>query len=227
MISLFSITVSLPCRANLMNHQFSVFDLISASKKKLTLLETISVQRTGYANPGFCKTKKSHIELQRGQVEFASICDGDIKCSTCVMSTVKAFTGIKNYFCWYMTYQNDRVHSSRRAHYHREDKGYAFSNRKIAQDYVDCVALGRTKVGEDFKLAHSLSKSAGRRRRLVWPATLTRGQQDQGRYNVFCRVKVKQNTFFRTTKVSDTSYKNILSIKKKESISSFIAEKAL
>ncbi|KAI8375627.1 hypothetical protein EDC96DRAFT_571724 [Choanephora cucurbitarum] len=35
----------------------------------------------------------------------------------------------------------------------------------MAQDYVARVVLSRTKVGEDFKLAHSSSKSSRRRRR--------------------------------------------------------------
>ena len=52
-----------------------------------------------------------------------------------------------------------------RTYCHRENKGYTYSDRKMAQDYVARVVLGRTKVGEDFKLAHSSSKSSRRRRR--------------------------------------------------------------
>ncbi|GAA5811146.1 hypothetical protein MFLAVUS_004575 [Mucor flavus] len=35
---------------------------------------------------------------------------------------------------------------------HHENKCYAFSNRKMAQNYIARVVLGRTKVGEDFEL---------------------------------------------------------------------------
>lgn len=48
---------------------------------------------------------------------------------------------------------------------HRENKGYAFSNRKMAQDYIARVVLGRTKVGEDFKLAHNSSTHSRRKKR--------------------------------------------------------------
>ncbi|KAI8356100.1 hypothetical protein EDC96DRAFT_597502 [Choanephora cucurbitarum] len=52
-----------------------------------------------------------------------------------------------------------------RTYCHRENKGYTYSDSKMAQDYVVRVVLGRTKVGEDFKLPHSSSKSSRRRRR--------------------------------------------------------------
>ncbi|KAI9480854.1 MAG: hypothetical protein EXX96DRAFT_195520 [Benjaminiella poitrasii] len=48
---------------------------------------------------------------------------------------------------------------------HRENKGYSLSNRKMAQDYIARVVLGRTKVGEYFKLAHSSSRRSRRKRR--------------------------------------------------------------
>jgi hypothetical protein len=51
---------------------------------------------------------------------------------------------------------------------HRENKGYAFSNRKMAQDYIARAVLGRTKVGEDFKLAHNSSKSSRRKKRKLF-----------------------------------------------------------
>ena len=48
---------------------------------------------------------------------------------------------------------------------HRENKGYAYSNRKMAQDYIARVVLGRTKVGEDSKLAHGSSASSRRKKK--------------------------------------------------------------
>jgi hypothetical protein len=48
---------------------------------------------------------------------------------------------------------------------HRENKGYAFSNRKMAQDYIARVVTGRTIVGEDFKLAHGSFACSRRKRR--------------------------------------------------------------
>lgn len=51
---------------------------------------------------------------------------------------------------------------------HRENKGYAFSDRKMAQDYVARVVLGRTVVGEDYKLAHNSSSGSRRERRMLF-----------------------------------------------------------
>ena len=48
---------------------------------------------------------------------------------------------------------------------HRENKGYAFSNRKMAQDYIARVVLGMTKVGEYFKLVHNTSARYNRKKR--------------------------------------------------------------
>ncbi|KAI8374079.1 hypothetical protein EDC96DRAFT_562794 [Choanephora cucurbitarum] len=61
--------------------------------------------------------------------------------------------------------KNDRIHDFMRTYCHRENKGYTYSGRKMAQDYVARVILGRTKVSNDFKLAHSSSKSSRKRRR--------------------------------------------------------------
>lgn len=51
---------------------------------------------------------------------------------------------------------------------HRENKGYAYSNRKMAQDYISRVVLGTTKVGEKFKLAHDSSKAFRRKQRIFF-----------------------------------------------------------
>jgi uncharacterized membrane protein len=41
----------------------------------------------------------------------------------------------------------------------------AFSNQNMAQDYIARVVIGRTKVGEDFKLTHSSSACSRRKRK--------------------------------------------------------------
>ncbi|KAI9473794.1 MAG: hypothetical protein EXX96DRAFT_610677 [Benjaminiella poitrasii] len=57
------------------------------------------------------------------------------------------------------------IHNFMKSWCHRENKGYSFSNRKMAQDYIVRVVLGRTKFGEDFKLAHSSSRRSRRKRK--------------------------------------------------------------
>ncbi|CAO3647201.1 unnamed protein product [Mucor hiemalis] len=47
--------------------------------------------------------------------------------------------------------------------FHREHKGYAYSNRRNAQDYLARVVIGKNKVGENFKLAHKSSRCSRRR----------------------------------------------------------------
>ncbi|KAI9481296.1 MAG: hypothetical protein EXX96DRAFT_538502 [Benjaminiella poitrasii] len=61
--------------------------------------------------------------------------------------------------------ERTEIHNFMKSCCHRENKGYLFSNRKMAQDYITRVVLGRTKVGEDFKLAHSSSRRSRRKRR--------------------------------------------------------------
>ncbi|KAI9247909.1 hypothetical protein EDC94DRAFT_625429 [Helicostylum pulchrum] len=48
---------------------------------------------------------------------------------------------------------------------HRENKGYAYSDRKSAQDHVASVVLGRTKTDGTFKLVHCSSRSTRRKKR--------------------------------------------------------------
>ncbi|KAG1260817.1 hypothetical protein G6F68_007145 [Rhizopus microsporus] len=57
------------------------------------------------------------------------------------------------------------AHGFMRSWRHREHKGYAYSNRNMAQDHVARGVLGQTKVDEVLKLAHCSSKSKRRKKR--------------------------------------------------------------
>ncbi|KAL4208072.1 hypothetical protein AB4K20DRAFT_1970666 [Rhizopus microsporus] len=54
---------------------------------------------------------------------------------------------------------------TRNTYTNQEHKGYAYSNRSMAEDHVARVVLGQTKVDEAFKLAHCSSKSTRRKKR--------------------------------------------------------------
>ncbi|GAA5800839.1 hypothetical protein HPULCUR_006278 [Helicostylum pulchrum] len=71
--------------------------------------------------------------------------------------------------------ENDRIigtdhgniHEFMKSYRHRENKGYAFSNRQASQDHAARVVIGTTHTDEPFKLCHtSTSKRRYRKRRL-------------------------------------------------------------
>ncbi|GAA5796419.1 hypothetical protein HPULCUR_001791 [Helicostylum pulchrum] len=59
------------------------------------------------------------------------------------------------------------IHEFMKSYRHRENKGYAFSNRQASQDHAARVVIGTTHTDEPFKLCHtSTSKRRYRKRRL-------------------------------------------------------------
>ncbi|GAA5804342.1 hypothetical protein HPULCUR_009830 [Helicostylum pulchrum] len=59
------------------------------------------------------------------------------------------------------------IHEFMKPYRHRENKGYAFSNRQASQDHAARVVIGTTHTDEPFKVCHtSTSKRRYRKRRL-------------------------------------------------------------
>lgn len=59
-----------------------------------------------------------------------------------------------------------------RHHRHRENKGYNFSNRQMAQDHAARVVLGTTNKEEPFKLCHTSTSKHRYRKRSSYRKTI-------------------------------------------------------
>ncbi|CAO0801449.1 unnamed protein product [Mucor circinelloides] len=92
---------------------------------------------------------QTNIQASYDRLQTRKVCSNEG-----IMQFLNAFSG-----------ERTEIHRFMRSWQHREHKGYAYSDRKMAQDYIARVVLGRTKAGEDFKLAHSSSSSSRRKKR--------------------------------------------------------------
>ncbi|CAO3651333.1 unnamed protein product [Mucor hiemalis] len=91
----------------------------------------------------------SNIQISYDRLQTRKICSNEG-----VMQFLNSFSG-----------ERTEIHNFMKGWFHHEHKGYAYSNRRNAQDYIARVVIGKTKVGEDFKLAHKSSRCSRRKRR--------------------------------------------------------------